>query len=346
MIDNEEVSVKDVLLNINEFKKELFLKKYKISIFSILFVGFVLFFFLSQEKTYTAELTFVVEEENVSSQLSSMSGIASQFGFDVGGVGSSTFSQPNIMQLLKSRAVISKTLLEKIKLNNKQDYIIHHYINIYAKENDLTESDMNNLELNFSSNLTRTHDSIISLVVNEIVSEKLDIEIKNEETNIISMSFTSSNENFSKLFVEKLINQMSMMYVQYKTQHASNTLNFLQSRADSVLTELKNTEREYARTKDLNQRIIKASGRLKELQLMRNVEMLNTMYFEITKNLEIAKFTLLKRTPIIHIFDRPISPLKDNNISILLVLIISIFISLIISIVYLFLAKLFRDSLS
>ena len=59
--------------------------------------------------------------------------------------------------------------------------------------------------------------------------------------------------------------------------------------------------------KDINQRIIKASGRLKELQLMRKVEVLNTMYLEIVKNLELSKLTLLNNTPIINIIDEPTS---------------------------------------
>ena len=345
MIEKEEVSIKDILLNINEFKNELFLKKYKISVFSILFVCSILFVISSKEKTYTAELTFVVEEENVASPLSSMSGIASQFGFDVFGGGTSTFSQQNIMQLLKSRGVISKTLLEDITINNQKDYIIEHYISLYEKKSLWINSDLNNLGLSFSSALTQAHDSIISLAWEEIVEQSLHVDIKNDETNIISLSFTSSNENFSKLFAEKLISQMSMMYVEYKTKQASNTIDFLQSRSDSVFSELESSEREYARIKDINQRIIKASGRLKELQLMRNVEVLNTMYLEIIKNLEIAKMTLLNQTPIIQIIDRPILPLKDNSVSKLLVVIISIFISLILSIIYLFFVKLFRDSL-
>lgn len=345
MIEKEEVSIKDILLNINEFKNELFLKKYKISVFSILFVCSILFVISSKEKTYTAELTFVVEEENVASPLSSMSGIASQFGFDVFGGGTSTFSQQNIMQLLKSRGVISKTLLEDITINNQKDYIIEHYISLYEKKSLWINSDLNNLGLSFSSALTQAHDSIISLAWEEIVEQSLHVDIKNDETNIISLSFTSSNENFSKLFAEKLISQMSMMYVEYKTKQASNTIDFLQSRSDSVFSELESSEREYARIKDINQRIIKASGRLKELQLMRNVEVLNTMYLEIIKNLEIAKMTLLNQTPIIQIIDRPILPLKDNSVSKLLVVIISIFTSLILSIIYLFFTKLFRDSM-
>ena len=76
--------------------------------------------------------------------------------------------------------------------------------------------------------------------------------------------------------------------------------------------ELEIAEEEFAKVKDINQRIVKASGRLKELQLMRNVEVLNTMYLEIVKNLELSKLTLLNQTPIIQIIDKPILPLEEE----------------------------------
>ena len=78
---------------------------------------------------------------------------------------------------------------------------------------------------------------------------------------------------------------MSRMYISYQTKQSTNTISFLQNRADSVFVELEKAEQEFARVKDINQRIIKASGRLKELQLMRNVEVLNTMYLELVKNI-------------------------------------------------------------
>ena len=64
----------------------------------------------------------------------------------------------------------------------------------------------------------------------------------------------------------------------------------MKNRADSVFVELEISEQEFAKVKDINQRIVKASGRLKELQLMRRVEVLNTMYLEIIKNMELALF--------------------------------------------------------
>ena len=139
---------------------------------------------------------------------------------------------------------------------------------------------------------------------------------------------------------------MSRMYISYQTKQSTNTISFLQNRADSVFIELEKAEQEFARVKDINQRIIKASERLKELQLMRKVEVLNTMYLELVKNIEVSKLTLLNQTPIIQVIDKPILPLEDTKMSTLLVLLITIFISTTCSVIYFVLRKLVNDSLA
>jgi uncharacterized protein involved in exopolysaccharide biosynthesis len=136
------------------------------------------------------------------------------------------------------------------------------------------------------------------------------------------------------------------MYITYKTAQASNTLNFLNNRADSVFMELEVAEEEFAKVKDINQRIVKASGRLKELQLMRKVEVLNSMYLEIIKNLELSKLTLLNQTPIIQIIDKPILPLKEEIRSKTVVGLFLSFLGGFLSIVVLIFRKLFKDALS
>ena len=138
------------------------------------------------------------------------------------------------------------------------------------------------------------------------------------------------------------------MYIRYQTAQSNNSLEFLSSRADSVFIELENAEEEFAKVKDINQRIIKASGRLKELQLIRNVEVLNTMYIEIIKNLEISKITLLNQTPIIQIIDNPILPLNvDDGIgsSFLGLGLLAAFLGAFLSTGVLILRKLFNDAL-
>ena len=92
--------------------------------------------------------------------------------------------------------------------------------------------------------------------------------------------------------------------------------------------------------------IIKASGRLKELQLMREVEVLNTMYLEIIKNLEISKMTLLNQTPIIQIIDKPILPLEEDKISKTLAGILGGFLGGFLLVCFFVFRKLFKDALA
>ena len=46
---------------------------------------------------------------------------------------------------------------------------------------------------------------------------------------------------------------------------------------------------------------------------MREVQVLNAMYLELNKNLEMLKMTLLEDTPIIQVVDYPILPLQSEK---------------------------------
>lgn len=344
MSENKEIGIRDIVLTLKEIKNELFSKSLRIGIivllFSIIAVG------LNQliDSKYKAELSFVVEDKQQSSPFSSMSGIASQFGFDLFSSSNSTFSQANIMELLKSRGVISKTLLRSVNVNNKEDLFINHFISMYDLNADWNnDPDLSNIS--FDNQIKIKHDSIITLIWNKIIDEHISVKIKNDDTDIIYLSFMSLNEEFSKYFSENLIGEMSRMYIEYQTKQSTNTIDFLQNRSDSVFYELQNAEEEYARVKDINQRIIKASGRLQELQLMRNVEVLNTMYLELVKNIEVSKLTLLNQTPIIQVIDKPILPLEDQKLSSLIVFVITFILTTTFSVFYFIFRKMVVDSL-
>ena len=340
---NDEIQLKDILIKLSEYKEFLLKKKFTVIVFCFLFfvIG-VVYVFISDVK-YNAELTFVVEEE-VSSNISGMSGIASQFGFDVGGAQGSTFSQSNVLELLKSRGVIVSTLMQNAKVNNRTDLLIEHYLGINEIKQEWDESD--DFEgISFHDNISYIHDSISGVIWVEIIENNLTIALQSDEANIVNLSYTSLNQEFAKEFVESLINEMSKMYILHQTAQANNTLDFLQDRADSVFAELEIAEQEFAKVRDINQRIVKASGRLIELQLMRNVEVLNTMYLEIVKNLELSKITLLNKTPIINIIDKPILPLEEDKVSKSLAGILGAFLGGFLSISFFVFGKLFKDAL-
>jgi len=342
---NDEIQLKDILIKLSEYKTYLLKKKFTIIGFSFLFFLIGVINAIFTETKYNAELTFVVEGEKGGGSLGSMSGIASQFGFDIGGSESATFSQSNILELLKSRGVIENTLLQNIKVNGKEDLLIEHYLELNKVKESWLENDAFD-GVSYHDKSTFIHDSISGGIWKSIIENKLIVELESDESNIITLSYLSVNDEFAKGFVESLIGEMSEMYISHQTAQANNTLDFLQNRADSVFSELEIAEEDFARIKDINQRIVKASGRLKELQLMRRVEVLNAMYLEIVKNLELSKITLLNQTPIINIIDEPILPLDEDKKSKTLAGLLGGFLGGFLSLCFFIFRKLFKDVLA
>jgi uncharacterized protein involved in exopolysaccharide biosynthesis len=344
--NNDEIQLKDILIKLSEYKTYLFNKKFTIIAVSGLFFVLGIVFAISSDSKYTAELTFVVEDQQQGGgALGAMSGMASQFGFDVGGSLSTTFSQNNILEFLKSRGVVEAALMQTRKVNKKEDLLIEHYLHI-NKIKDLWKADEDLSPVSFHGKLNQDNDSVSGSIWKNIIEDELVVELQSDEANIINLSYISVNDEFAKIFVEALIEQMSEMYISHQTAQTNNTLDFLSSRSDSVFMELEIAEEEFAKVTDINQRIVKASGRLKELQLMRNVEVLNTMYLEIVKNLEISKLTLLNQTPIIQIIDKPILPLQVEENSKTFLGLLAAFLGGFLSLTFFVFRKLFKDALS
>lgn len=341
---NNEIQLKEILIKFSEYKTFLLQNKLKIIAFSFFtFIIGIAVAYTSSVK-YHAQLTFVVEEEKGRSALGGVSGIASQFGFDLGISESSTFSQSNVIELLKSRGVVERALMESAVVNGKDDLLIEHYLEI----NNIHEywADNDDLQwVSFHEVSSYAHDSIMRIVWVDIIDNHLNIDLFSDEANIIALSYSSKDQQFAKEITEELIDEMTEMYIAHQTSQANKTLSFLQDRADSIFGELQIAEQEFARVKDINSRIVKASGRLRELQLMRSVEVLNTMYLEIIKNLELSKITLLNKTPIINIIDKPILPLEEDETSKKMAGLLGGLLGGLLSLMYFVFKKLIQDSI-
>ena len=334
-MNDNEATLKDVMITLLDYKNEL--KKRFILILSVIIV-FILFgygYSNLKEKTYIATLSFIVEVNSEGSNMSSISGMASLIGFDLGGNAHSSFSQQNVIELLKSRKIISSTLNQDIIISGEEASFLHHYINL----NDMIE-DSSLVEFN-----DIYKDSITNVIWKQITENRLNISFQNDEANILNLNFTSSNSTFAKYFVENLIDEMSDMYSTYQTEKTRFSLEVLQNRADSVFKELKDSETNLARVKDRNIRVINASGRLDEIQYMREVNVLNTMYLELVKNTELVKMNLLDDTPIIQIVDTPTLPLLNINRSTLFWCVVFAFLGFFLVSFLIILRKVVKDTL-
>jgi len=316
--NHNDVRLKDVILKLISIKQLLWQKKLKIIIFSVILglLGSVYAHF--KKETYVANLTFVIDESQESGGLGSISGVASQFGFNLAGVSSGTFSQTNIQEIITSRRVVEEALLKRGIIDGKEDLLINHHIAFNGLRKKWKGTNIENLY--FTSNreeFSLQHDSILGLAFYSLTEDNISTSIE-DESNIVKITCVSKNQDFAKLMIESLAHKLEEYYTIFQTAKSKNILDFLSLRADSVLLELKNAEYKYASYKDANFGVQRAKGLLEEIRLKRDVEILNIMYGELVKNLEISKFTLLNNKPLLNIIDSPTLPLEVNKISIVL----------------------------
>ena len=128
-IDNDEISLKELIIKIKEWVT--FLKsKWKI-IFLISFLGACINLAISNtDKTqYKAILTFAMDEDK-GGGLNGAAGLASSFGIDIGVGGVGAFATSNLAGLMKSRLLVEKVLLEPIVINGKIISLAEYYIEL------------------------------------------------------------------------------------------------------------------------------------------------------------------------------------------------------------------------
>lgn len=97
-------------------------------------IGVVVAFF--DKPTYKAVLTFTMEEDKGGGGLSGALGLASSLGIDLGGNAGGAFSATNIIELMKSRLIVEKVLLNQVELGNRQRISFAEY---YIQINKLRE---------------------------------------------------------------------------------------------------------------------------------------------------------------------------------------------------------------
>ena len=83
-----------------------------------------------KKPVYKAELSFALQDDKSSGGgFSSALGLASQFGIDLGGGrAGGEFSGNNLLELMKSRSMVEKTLLTTVNVKGKTETLADLYI--------------------------------------------------------------------------------------------------------------------------------------------------------------------------------------------------------------------------
>ena len=297
-----------------------FLSKWKI----ILVAGFIgaiigLGYSLIKKPVYIAALTFAVEDDK-SGDSGGVLSLASQFGISLGGSGGGVFAGSNLIELFKSRSMVEKTLMKPVAYKGDTISFAEMYIQ-NMKWREKWNGKPRFEKIQFFPNtkrkyFTRAHDSILGIIYTDLSKNWLSVGQKDKKVDIITIEFSSKNEQFSKDFCEELAKQVALFYVTTKSKKARTNMVILERQTDSIRRELNNAISGVATANDntfnlnpaLNVRRVPSSR--KQVDVQANAAILT----ELVKQTELAKVSFRRETPLIQVLDRPIYPLKKDKV--------------------------------
>jgi uncharacterized protein involved in exopolysaccharide biosynthesis len=350
--DQDEISLKELILKIKDWYRFLLTKWLVILAAGIIGGAIGVGYAFTQKATYTASLSFALEDEKAGGGgLGGALGLASSLGIDIGGSAGNVFSGNNLIELMKSRTIIEMALLNPIRINGKMQSFAQYYISFNKLNKDWDTKPLLK-GIVFKPNDDRSkfslqQDSILGSIYNS-VKQMLSVGQKDKKGSILSIEIKGEDEFFCKAFAENLAYEVSSYYIEIKSKKARQNLEILQRQTDSIRAVLNGSIVSVATAVDntfaLNpaMQVQKATISKKQFDVQANTAILT----QLVTNLEMAKVSLRKETPLIQVIDRPILPLKKDKVGKLKSLILGGFLAGFLTVLILILKKLFADILA
>lgn len=327
--EQDEITLKELLLKIRDWWQQMWAKKWIFIIIGLIGGLAGLGMSLYKKPTYTSTTTFVLESGEKSGGLGAYASLAAMAGIDLSGGGGGMFQGENILELYKSRYMLEKTLLTHT--NGKDgELLIDRYITTNKLKKaweknpkllhlDFSKVDLSDrtLELSQIDSTKYVRDSVLGVFVKNINEENLTVVKPDKKLNIIKVEFKSGDEIFAKRFNEELVQNVNDFYINTKIKKSKDNVKILQSKTDSVRAvmrgEIYHAVTIADNTPNLNPtRQVQRVAPVQQAQF--SAETNKAVLGELVKNLEMAKISLLKETPLVQIIDTPIFPLKKDRL--------------------------------
>lgn len=314
--ERDEITIKDLIFKFQEYFSEI-LQNWNLVIFIIIpFLAYFFFKAITTPVKYPTELTFMVNEDEGGGVGGAMA-ILSQFGFGGGG-NSGKYNLEKILQLSKSRKIIQNALFKKTTLHDNEDFIANHLIDLYNFHEVWEDSEVGLKDFKFKHNDLESFDLIENTALKTLYGKVIGGENVeglfstgiNEETGIMTFRVKSKAAQFSIDLLKSVYDNLSTFYTLKTVEKQKATYDLVKAKVDSIHNELNEKEIILAKIKDSSRNIYTNTDNLREARISRNVKVLNVMYAESIKNLEIADFSLKNKTPFIQLIDEPILPIS------------------------------------
>lgn len=311
----EGISVKSLLGHSRPFLKYTFRRWSLLIVAAIAGIALGLLYYYIQKPKYKAECTFILEEKQ--SGMGGLSGIASQFGFDLGGLsgGNGIFTGDNILEILRSKKILRQVLLSRVDSTKANGPTLADLYIDFSQLRTKWKPDTALKSVSFRDNisaLSLKQDTALNIIYDRLIRKSLIVDRVNKNGNLIYVQVIATNRQFAILMSQRIVEEAKLLYIDIRVGNALSSISRLQAKADSLEALL--NRRTYSAA---SSQVIDANPGINATRVpveiaTREKTVAATLYAEIVKNLEASRMMLAQQTPVIQIIDYPDMTAKDN----------------------------------
>ena len=330
-------------IDLTELFKKIYLSRkfiFKSSIFAALFgVVFALF----QPNEFTSSTTFIPQlSSGVKTGGSSLSGLASLAGINIGSMESSSEFPPTLYPQVVNGVPFRLDLLSsKIDINNKpilvKDYFLNNTsINVFGTIKKYTIGLPSLILSSFKDESEILDESIIYSITEEDrglfekINNNLSLSI-NEKEGFITISFTDSNKKIAAQITQIAQNLLQEKIIEFKNMSSKEMLDFALKQYFEKKDSYEKLQDERALFVDKNINISSSLFQNKLSRLDSEVNILESIVQQLASQVEQAKLQVNKDTPVFTTIQPVTIPFQKSGPKRSLIVIVFAFLGLVLS---------------
>lgn len=287
-----EEKFRSIIEKVKPFLKRLWANRKKILFINTAVLVLTIIYLLFLTKPYfQSTVTILPEYGSKSNMLSQLSGLASLAGVKVGDSAPTELYQ----NIITSETVLYQVVYAMYKTNEFQDSVnLIKYFKVDVDENDP--------ELKKRKEFLLLYESLLQNSITTNVDRM---------TKILNVTVTMPEAQLSADVANNLVKSLDLYIRTQRKSYATEQSFYIEKRTQQIKDSLGFAENKLKIFREQNRITTQSPNLLLEQgRLLRNIEILQTVYIELTKQLEISKIDQIKDAPVLNIKEFAKSPIK------------------------------------
>jgi uncharacterized protein involved in exopolysaccharide biosynthesis len=263
-------------------------------------------------KNYYDSTVVILPNYGGNSMLGGFSSIAAVAGINIGESNPTAIYQ----KLIQSETVLEPVIYKKYStIEFKMPVNLLEYFEIELDKTDATDP--------IYMQERDKYLQMVEMLIKESITTNLD-----RITNILSITVRTPERQLSSDVANSLILSLDQYVRTKRKSNAKDQRIYIEERTKQVKDSLDQTEELLKKFREQNRIINSPPLLLEQSRLLRTIEILQAIYIELTKQMEIVKLEEIKDSPIINIQEEAGIPIKKSGPSRMKYLIIVLFVSI------------------